>query len=93
MQHKVFTIKDSAVGTYHPPFFNNSHGEAERNFRDLVNDNKSTVSQHPEDFDLFYIGIYDSNQGKFIELEPTPKHMIKAQDLKKQPLKVAQTEV
>lgn len=74
---KVFTVKDSKADAWNQPFFKSTHGEAERDFRTLVNDNKSLLSQYPEDFDLYYLGEYDEMTGKFITLD-TPQHVIKA---------------
>lgn len=80
MRLKVFAIRDTKAEVYNTPFYQQSHGEAERNFQTLVNDNKSTVSQYPEDFDLYFLGEYDDNLGTFFT-EP-PKHVIKAVQLK-----------
>lgn len=74
---KIFTIRDSKGEFYGQPFFQKSHGEAERSFRTLTTDGKSTVNQYPEDFDLYYLGEYDDQSGKFKTLD-TPQHMIKA---------------
>ena len=45
MELKVFSIRDSKGEIYLQPFFNKSHGEAERNFRELVKDEKSMVTK------------------------------------------------
>lgn len=74
---KVYTIRDTKGEVYNTPFFNLTHGEAERNFRGLVNDEKSTVNKYPEDFDLYYIGEFDNQSGKLIARD-TPEHIIKA---------------
>jgi len=76
---KMYSIRDAAVGTYHPPFFNRTHGEAERNFAQLAKDDKTQVGQHPEDFDLYYLGDYDDNSGKMAP-QDTPHHIAKASD-------------
>lgn len=78
---KMYSIRDSKGELFNTPFFNKSHGEAERNFRTLVNDGKSTVNKYPEDFDLYYLGDYDDNDGKCIPLD-TPQHIIKAVQVK-----------
>lgn len=82
MKQKMFVIADTKAEIFNPPFFKNSHGEAERDFRTLVNDEKSqNINQYPEDFDLYYIGEYDMSSGK-IESLPTPQHMLKAVTVK-----------
>lgn len=81
MQQKAFAIRDSKAGFFNQPFFQHSHGEAERSFKRLSNDVQSNISQFPEDFDLYYIGEYDNITGTITALE-TPQHMIKATALK-----------
>lgn len=77
MQFKMYSIRDSKAEIFHPPFYKTTHGEAERAFQDLTKDDKSTLSKHPEDFDLYYVGIYDDNTGKIVSPD-TPQHIIKA---------------
>lgn len=78
---KIFTIRDLKGEIYNAPFFQRSHGEAERNFASLSTDGKSMVAQHPEDFDLYYLGLYNDQTGK-IECLDTPQHVIKAVNVK-----------
>lgn len=79
---QMYSVRDSKGEIYNPPFFNKTHGEAERNFRELANDEKSMVSKYPEDYDLYYLGNYDDQTGKF-QAEDTPKHIQKAVALKR----------
>lgn len=81
MQLKVFTIRDSKAETFGQPFFQKTHGEAERNFTQLAKDPKSTINTFPEDFDLYYLGIYDDQKGTFGALE-TPQHVVKAVEVR-----------
>jgi len=74
---KVYSIRDSKSEVYNPPFYKKTHGEAERDFRTLVNDEKSTINKYSDDFDLYYLAEYDDNLGTFIPLD-TPQHVIKA---------------
>ena len=55
---KTFTIRDSKGEFYSPSFFQKTHGEAERSFKQLVQDRQSQVSKFPEDYDLYYIGEF-----------------------------------
>lgn len=77
MQLKIYSIRDAKGQIFHTPFYQRTHGEAERNFRTVANDQKSNIAQFPEDYDLYYIGEYDDQTGK-IESLPTPQHIIKA---------------
>jgi len=74
---KIFSIRDAKSSLFHAPFYKISHGEAERDFRTASNDEKSTLNKYPEDFDLYYLGEYDDNTGKFQSLD-TPQHVMKA---------------
>lgn len=78
---KVYSIRDAKAEVYNTPFYQKSHGEAERNFQTLVKDEKSTVAQYPDDFDLYFIGEYDDNKGTFSTLD-TPQHIAKAVSFK-----------
>lgn len=82
MTLKIYSIRDQKAEIFNAPFYQKTHGEAERNFQELVNDEKSTVNKYPDDFDLYYLGEYDDNTGKFKTLD-TPQHMMKAVQLKK----------
>jgi len=82
---KIYSIRDSKAEIYHPPFYQQTHGEAERSFSKLDNDSKSMISDHPTDYDLYYLGEYDDQKGKIKSLD-TPQHIIKAVELKKQTL-------
>lgn len=77
MQLKIYSIRDSKADLYNPPFYQKTHGEAERSFAQLTKDSKSTISQFPEDYDLYYLGTYDDLTGK-IEVLDSPQHIIKA---------------
>lgn len=82
MKLQIYTIRDTKTEIYNTPLiFAVTHGEAERNFRDLANDQQGRVSKHPEDYDLYYLGVYDDQTASF-QLEPNPKHIMKAIDAK-----------
>lgn len=79
---KMFSIRDTKAEIFNPPFYKNTHGEAERDFTSVVNDEKSMPFKYPEDYDLYYLGTYDDQTGK-IESQPTPEHVLKAVQLKR----------
>lgn len=74
---KMYSIRDSKGEFYSQPFVKNTHGEAERDFQSLANDEKSQVAQYPEDFDLYFLGEYDNITGK-ITPQDSPQHVQKA---------------
>lgn len=81
MLHKMYSVRDSKGEIFHPPFYQKTHGEAERTFNKLVHDDKSMIAQYPDDFDLYYLGEYDDQSGKISSLN-TPQHITKAVMLK-----------
>jgi len=82
MIHKMYSIRDQKSEVFNKPWYAVTHGEAERSFAAAVNDKQTTLSAHPEDFDLYWIGEYDDNSGKIMPLD-TPQHVVKAIQLKK----------
>lgn len=64
MKLLMFSVYDSMVEAYMPPFFVRARGEALRLFGDLVNDQSSNVGKHPSDFTLMYIGEWDDGSGR-----------------------------
>lgn len=74
---KMYSMRDMKGEIFHPPFFKKTHGEAERDFKTLVNDDKSMVNKYPEDYDLYYVGEYDDQRGIVVPLD-TPQHVTKA---------------
>lgn len=63
MKMSMFSILDGKSGIYNQPFSAVSRGVALRMFTDLVNDPKSNIGRHPEDYTICEIGTYDDNTG------------------------------
>jgi hypothetical protein len=65
MKYKVMAVMDRAVEGFGTPIFVRSVGEGERSFSDEVNrsDDNNQLNKHPEHFDLFLLGSYDSDSG------------------------------
>lgn len=83
MKLQLFTIHDTKTDVFAPPICQKSQGEAERTFNQMVHDDRTMISKYPEDYDLYHLGSYCDNTGKF-ELLPAPKHIVKAMFLKTQ---------
>ena len=81
MTQKLFAIRDAKGEIYGPPMVNLTNGEAERHFVMMINDEKSMLSKYPEDFDLYFLGSYDTGTGKLEPLD-SPLHICKAIDRK-----------
>ena len=69
----VFSIYDEKAGAFAAPFTAPSIGHAIRSFADEVNSarDSSLLSKHPEDFQLFELGMFDDSDGSF-DLLPAP---------------------
>lgn len=67
----VYSIRDVKVNVFNTPFFQTSKAGAIRMFSDLVNDPNSTLNKHAEDFQLYEIGVFDSESGAFIAHDQT----------------------
>ena len=80
MKFKVFSIRDTKAGTYNAPFLQYSAGEAQRTFAKLKSDTNTDVNKFPEDFDLYQLGEFDNETGKYAS-EESPVHIIKAVNL------------
>ena len=72
MKLQVFSIKDNAAQTFGRPFFVPAIGLAVRSFSDEVNrsadDNQ--FYKHPEDFDLYHLGVFDDESASFESIPP-----------------------
>lgn len=77
MRLLAYSVRDSKGEVFSPPFYQKTHGEAERSFNKLVHDDKSMVCQYPDDFDLYHVGEFDDQTGVFKSLE-SPQHITKA---------------
>jgi len=80
MKH-YYAVKDLAVQAFGSPFLVRARGEALRSFQDEANrtDGQSAVAQHPEDYELYYIGTYDEEHGTLAG-QP-PELIARAKDL------------
>ena len=63
MKLNVYSIYDTASGTYMRPFFLQSDGQATRAFKDIATDAEHEIGKHPEDYSIHRIGIFDDQKG------------------------------
>lgn len=83
MKMQVYTVYDSKAAIYMPPFFMKTKGEAVRAFKNTVNDTEHPFYRNPEDYALFYLGVYDDESAAF-RLQETPEVIARAHELKEQ---------
>lgn len=70
MKLQVYAVLDKAVGAFTRPFFLRTRGEAIRSFTEACQDEKTDFCKHPDDFVLYYNGVFDDNTGMFDSIEP-----------------------
>lgn len=59
MNKFLYTMCDSKANTWTVPFASDNNATAIREFSSIVKDGRTIVGQHPEDFDLWLIGVFD----------------------------------
>ena len=63
MKKQIYAIFDTASGVYVPTFAD-ADGIVTREFQDLCNNPESPYGQHPEDYSIFRLGVFDDQTGK-----------------------------
>lgn len=71
MRLSIFAVKDRQIGAFMTPFFLSSVGQAIRSFSDEVNRESADniMYRHPQDFDLYELGVFESDSGEFTLLK------------------------
>lgn len=77
----AYSVKDKQSGEYLAPFFQPTHGVAIRSFGDIVKDPQSLQYKHPEDYTLFYIGEFNTENGQILSIE-SPQILSEAKEHK-----------
>lgn len=72
MKINVYSVYDSKAAVFNPPFHIVNDMVAIRHFETLVNDSRSTVFGHSEDYTLHQVGVFDDELGR-MEGVPTPR--------------------
>lgn len=72
MKLTICAVKDRASDAYGRPMFVPSTGVAIRSFTDEVNrkDADNNLYNHPDDFDLYNLGVFDDSTASFELLLP-----------------------
>lgn len=66
MMMNLYTIKDRAADTFCVPYTEPSDSAARRGFKIIKEDEKSMIGKFPDDYELYYVGSFDSNTGRLI---------------------------
>lgn len=85
MRFAICAVRDRASGAFARPMFVPAVGAAIRSFGDEVNRQAEKAEEnplfsHPEDFDLFELGEWDDNTGRFVGLED-PRQIAVGKDM------------
>lgn len=66
----LFAIKDIAIESHGRIVQVQHRNEAIRMFKDEANREDSQIGKHPEDFELWYIGIYNETDASIEPIKP-----------------------
>jgi hypothetical protein len=61
---KMFSIHDIKANVWNTPFFSVNHTEAIRSFIAACNDPQTNLSRFPDDYELYFFGVWDEDTGK-----------------------------
>lgn len=75
----VCAVRDSAVDAFMRPFCVPTVGMAVRSFQDEVKDPQSPMAKHPSDYELFQLGVFDEEAGRF-DNAVSPRSLARALD-------------
>lgn len=64
MKHNTYSIFDQASGLYSHPSYEQSDRTAMRTFGNIAANAEHPIGQHPEDYTLFRVGMFDDNTGE-----------------------------
>ncbi len=70
MKKLLISVKDSKAESWSAPFVADNKAVALREFGTLVQDGRTLVGQHPADFDMFVVGVFDTALGQVQSLVP-----------------------
>lgn len=68
MLMNVYAMRDVHNG-FLSPSLDTNHATAKRNFAFFINNNPGVIGFRPGDFDLYWLGKFDSDSGKMENLE------------------------
>lgn len=84
MKYVVLSIRDRGADVFGTPYCSASVGQAIRAFGDEVNRDapENLLAKHPDDFDLYQIGLFDDASGRF-EMADDVRVLIRGKDVRK----------
>lgn len=81
----IVSVRDRAVDAFGTPFFAQAVGQALRSFTDEVQRESpdNSLNRHPEDYDLYLLGSFDTDHGTFT-CDGPPKMIAVGKELRKE---------
>lgn len=82
MLYQVVVVRDRAADVFGVPTYTTAIGIAIRGFSDEINRQSADnmLSKHPEDFDLYHLGVFDDATAKF-EMLSSPRQIAIGKDV------------
>jgi hypothetical protein len=79
----IVSVRDTAAEAFGRPMYLQSLGVAIRSFTDEVNreDKDNQLFNHPDDFDLYDLGVFDDSTGKY-QIRDNPIVIVRGKDVK-----------
>ena len=79
----IVSVRDTAAEAFGRPMYLQSLGVAIRSFTDEVNreDKDNQLFNHPDDFDLYDLGVFDDSIGKY-QIRDNPTVIVRGKDVK-----------
>lgn len=87
MHEQIYAIKDEKAEFFHKPFFLKTQVEAVRLVMDEVNNPKSQLANHTDDFALYILGTFQEDTGTIVPQINGPKRITELSVLKTTPQK------
>lgn len=69
MIYPMYCVRDVKT-TFFPPQIAQNEEDAKRQFAMMINNGDSVLGFSPKDFDLYYVGDFDSMKGEIVLVQP-----------------------
>lgn len=69
MKVRCYAVFDAKIADFHLAIFDIKDEGAIRQFADAVSDKQTKWNKHPEDYSLWFVGVFDTSKGM---LDGTP---------------------
>lgn len=65
MELQIVAVRDIKTNIYLPPMYFHHKGQAIRAFEDQCRDKSNELGKHPEDYELWWLGVWEDHHGRF----------------------------